>query len=122
MRIQSFRHNPTIYVELVGNALFNPFVLEYAPMETRYRHIIQRLFKVPELMQQARMQAARFSGSVEPRGSGGERRKYRPDRQDPSGASAGGSESRLRSRGSIGLGRTTRLQQVLEGRPISPDQ
>jgi uncharacterized protein (DUF885 family) len=53
-RIQSFRHNPTVYVELVGNALFNPFVLEYSPLETRYRHIIQRLFKVPELMQQAR--------------------------------------------------------------------
>jgi uncharacterized protein (DUF885 family) len=53
-RIQSFRHNPTVYVELVGNALFNPFVLEYAPLETRYRHIIQRLFKVPELMQQAK--------------------------------------------------------------------
>ena len=53
-RIHSFRHNPTVYVELVGNALFNPFVLEYAPLETRYRHIIQRLFKVPELMQQAR--------------------------------------------------------------------
>jgi uncharacterized protein (DUF885 family) len=54
-RIHSFRHNPTVYVELVGNALFNPFVLEYAPPETRFRHIIQRLFKVPELMQQARM-------------------------------------------------------------------
>ena len=54
-KIHSFRHNPTVYVELVGNALFNPFVLEYAPLETRYRHIIQRLFKVPELMQQARM-------------------------------------------------------------------
>ena len=54
-RIQSFRHNPTGYVELVGNALFNPFVLEYAPIETRYRHIIQRLFKVPELMQQAKL-------------------------------------------------------------------
>ena len=53
-RIQSVRHNPTVYVELVGNALFNPFVLEYAPIETRYRHIIQRLFKVPELMQQAK--------------------------------------------------------------------
>ncbi|HXA67046.1 MAG TPA: DUF885 domain-containing protein [Bryobacteraceae bacterium] len=53
-RIQSFRHNPTVYVELVGNALFNPFVLEYAPLETRYRHIIQRLFKIPELMQQAK--------------------------------------------------------------------
>jgi uncharacterized protein (DUF885 family) len=54
-KIHSFRHNPTVYVELVGNALFNPFVLEYAPLETRYRHIIQRLFKVPELMQHARM-------------------------------------------------------------------
>jgi len=29
--IRSYRHNPTIYVELTGNALFNPFVLEYAP-------------------------------------------------------------------------------------------
>ena len=54
-RIRSLRHNPTVYVELVGNALFNPFVLEYAPLETRYRHIIQRLFKVPELTRHARM-------------------------------------------------------------------
>ncbi len=53
-QIRSYRHNPTVYVELVGNALFNPFVLEYAPLETRYRHIIQRLFKVPALMEQAR--------------------------------------------------------------------
>jgi uncharacterized protein (DUF885 family) len=54
-QIRSYRHNPTVYVELVGNALFNPFVLEYAPLETRYRHIVQRLFKVPELIQHARM-------------------------------------------------------------------
>jgi uncharacterized protein (DUF885 family) len=54
-RIQSYRHNPTVYVELVGNSLFTPFVLEYAPIEMRYRHIIQRLSKVPALMQQARM-------------------------------------------------------------------
>jgi uncharacterized protein (DUF885 family) len=53
-RIHSFRHNPTGYVELVGNALFNPFVLEYAPLETRYRHIVQRLFKIAELMQHAK--------------------------------------------------------------------
>jgi uncharacterized protein (DUF885 family) len=53
-RIHSFRHNPTVYVELVGNALFNPFVLEFAPLETRYRDIIQRLFKIPELMQHAK--------------------------------------------------------------------
>lgn len=52
--IQSFRHNPTVYVELVGNAVFNPFVLEYAPLENRYRDIIQRLFKIPALMEQAR--------------------------------------------------------------------
>jgi uncharacterized protein (DUF885 family) len=54
-RIQSLRHNPTVYVELVGNALFNPFVLEYAPIETRYRHIVQRMFKIPALIEQARM-------------------------------------------------------------------
>src|SRR5215471_3259044 len=27
--IQSYRHNPTLYVELVGNALYTPFVLNY---------------------------------------------------------------------------------------------
>ena len=52
--IQSYRHNPTVYVELVGNALFNPFVLEYAPMETRYRDIISRLQAVPALVDQAK--------------------------------------------------------------------
>ena len=52
--IQGFRHNPTIYVELVGNALFNPFVLEYAPLDARYGHIIHRLSLVPALMEQAK--------------------------------------------------------------------
>ncbi|HTW66858.1 MAG TPA: DUF885 domain-containing protein [Bryobacteraceae bacterium] len=51
-QIQSYRHNPTVYVELVGNALFNPFVLNYAPLETRYRQIIERMEKIPALMQQ----------------------------------------------------------------------
>jgi uncharacterized protein (DUF885 family) len=57
-QIQSFRHNPTIYVELIGNALFTPFVLEYAPIETRYHHIIQRLFKIPGLVQNAKTMLA----------------------------------------------------------------
>jgi uncharacterized protein (DUF885 family) len=52
--IQSYRHNPTVYVELVGNALFSPFVLEYAPVESRYRDIIQRLAAIPALMDQAK--------------------------------------------------------------------
>ena len=57
-KIQSYRHNPTVYVELVGNALFNPFVLEYASLETRYRQIIQRLQKIPALMQQGQANLA----------------------------------------------------------------
>jgi len=53
-QIQSVRHNPTVYVELIGNALFNPFVLEYAPLDTRFHHIIQRLFKIPGFIQNAK--------------------------------------------------------------------
>jgi uncharacterized protein (DUF885 family) len=51
--IQSYRHNPTIYVELLGNGLYSPYVLQYAPAPERYRHIINRLNKVPELIRQA---------------------------------------------------------------------
>jgi len=54
-KIQSYKHNPTVYVELVGNALFNPFVLEYAPIDTRYHAIIARLKKVPALMDQGKL-------------------------------------------------------------------
>ncbi len=57
-KIQGYRHNPTIYVELVGNALFNPFVLEYAPLDRRYRAIVERLKKIPALMQQAKANLA----------------------------------------------------------------
>ena len=51
--IQGYRHNPTTYVELLGNALYSPYVLQYAPAPERYRHIINRLNKVPELVRQA---------------------------------------------------------------------
>ncbi len=51
--IQSYRHNPTTYVELLGNALYSPYVLHYAEATERYRHIINRLNKVPELIRQA---------------------------------------------------------------------
>ena len=51
--IQGYRHNPTSYVELLGNALYTPYVLQYAPALQRYRHIINRLNKVPELIRQA---------------------------------------------------------------------
>ena len=37
---QSYLHNPTLYVEMAGNALFTPLTLEYAPLDARIRHII----------------------------------------------------------------------------------
>ena len=52
--IQAYRHNPTVYVELAGNALYVPYVLNYAPKEQRFSHIIRRMEKLPTLMTQAR--------------------------------------------------------------------
>ncbi|HYR44820.1 MAG TPA: DUF885 domain-containing protein [Terriglobia bacterium] len=52
--IQGYKHNPTVYIELTGNALFVPYVLEYAPKDRRYQHIIRRLEKIPALFEQAR--------------------------------------------------------------------
>lgn len=52
--IQNYRHNPTLYVELIGNALYTPYILEYADKNQRYEHIIARLQAIPELLQQAR--------------------------------------------------------------------
>jgi uncharacterized protein (DUF885 family) len=53
-RLQSFRHNPTLYVELIGNGLFNPYVLNYAPVEKRFQDIVERLRGLPALVAQAR--------------------------------------------------------------------
>jgi uncharacterized protein (DUF885 family) len=52
--IQSFKHNPTVYVELVGSALFPPYMLNYAPIEQRFEHITHRLEKVPAFYEQAK--------------------------------------------------------------------
>jgi len=56
--IQNWRHNPTQYVELMGNALFEPYVLDYAPKEKRYKQIIARLRKIPNLIEQAKANLA----------------------------------------------------------------
>ena len=50
----TWRRSPTMYVELAGSAIFAPFVLEYAPLPDRMRHIIARLEKFPDLMRRAR--------------------------------------------------------------------
>ena len=51
--IHSGQHNPTTYVETLGNALFSPFVLEYAPLPARIEQIVARLRQVPRYLQQA---------------------------------------------------------------------
>jgi uncharacterized protein (DUF885 family) len=52
--IQTWRHNPTYYVELLGNALFSPYVLEYAPKEKRAQQIVSRVEKIPRFLDQAK--------------------------------------------------------------------
>jgi len=51
--VHSPLHAPQLYVETLGNALFSPFVLEYAPKPARLRSIIARLQKVPLFLDQA---------------------------------------------------------------------
>jgi uncharacterized protein (DUF885 family) len=54
--IQSYKHNPTVYVELAGNALFVPYILEYAPKDRRFQSIVKRIEKMPMLFEQAKAQ------------------------------------------------------------------
>ncbi|MCU1233333.1 MAG: hypothetical protein JWP63_1300 [Candidatus Solibacter sp.] len=51
--IHTSMHSPQSYVETLGNALFTPFVLEYAPKAERVKHIMARLQKVPLFLDQA---------------------------------------------------------------------
>lgn len=53
-KVRSHEHNPTMYVELIGQALYAPMMLEYAPAEVRYGHIIERLEKLPAFLDQAK--------------------------------------------------------------------
>src|SRR5260370_35532633 len=66
--IQSYRHNPTSYVELLGNGLYSPYVLQYAPAGERDRHIINRLTKIPERTPQAEANLHGPPELSEPRG------------------------------------------------------
>jgi uncharacterized protein (DUF885 family) len=53
-QIQSYKHNPTVYVEAYGNAMFSPFVLEYAPLPERIASIIARLRETPRYLEQVK--------------------------------------------------------------------
>lgn len=52
--IQSYKHQPQTYVELVGNALFLPLTQNYASKEVRVGHVISRIGQIPRLLDQAK--------------------------------------------------------------------
>jgi uncharacterized protein (DUF885 family) len=53
-RIQSYKHNPTGYVELLGSALFQPLTDDYAPQDVRLGHVLSRVTAIPRFLDQAR--------------------------------------------------------------------
>ena len=53
-RIQSYKHNPTGYVEFVGNALFLPMSQNYAASDVRMGHVLARIGEIPRAMHQAK--------------------------------------------------------------------
>ena len=54
--IQNYRHNPTVYVELLGGALFQPLTDEYAPKDVRLGHVLSRISQIPRFLGQAKEQ------------------------------------------------------------------
>lgn len=51
--IQSYKYNPTGYVELIGNAMFLPLTQEYASKEVRVGDVISRIGQIPRFIAQA---------------------------------------------------------------------
>jgi len=51
-RIQSYRHNPTVVVELIGNALFLPLTQNYTSHDVRVGHVLARVRQIPRLLGQ----------------------------------------------------------------------
>jgi uncharacterized protein (DUF885 family) len=52
--IQSYKHQPQIYVETVGNGLFLPLTQDYASKEVRVGHVISRIGQIPRFLDQAK--------------------------------------------------------------------
>ncbi len=54
--IQNYKHNPTVFVELLGNGLFLPMTQEYAPKDVRVGDVISRIGQIPRFLDQAKSQ------------------------------------------------------------------
>jgi len=50
--VQSYKHNPTVVVELIGNALFLPLTQNYAAHDVRVGHVLARVGQIPRLLAQ----------------------------------------------------------------------
>ena len=55
-KIQSYKHNPTIWVELIGNGLFLNMSQEYAPKEQRMADAVSRIAQIARFIGQAKQQ------------------------------------------------------------------
>jgi len=55
-KIQNYKHNPTVYVELLGNGLFLPLTQEYASQDVRVGDVISRMQQIPRFLDQAKSQ------------------------------------------------------------------
>lgn len=52
--IRSWERNPLFYTDVLGNALYIPYVQDYAPRNARFYHILKRLEKFRSRVEQAK--------------------------------------------------------------------
>lgn len=57
---RTWNRNPTLYVEAIGNALFAPYQLEYAPKPERFKQIVARMKLLPGFVEVAQQNLGRF--------------------------------------------------------------
>lgn len=53
--IQNYKHNPTVVVELIGSALFQPMTSDYAEKNVRLSHVMDRVEQIPRLLDQVKV-------------------------------------------------------------------
>jgi uncharacterized protein DUF885 len=55
-KVQTYKHNPTVWVELIGNGLFLNMSQEYAPKDVRMADAVSRITQIARFIGQARQQ------------------------------------------------------------------
>ena len=54
-QIKSYEHNPAIYSDVISNSLLQIAMFEYAPADSRLRHVISKEKQIPRLLDEARL-------------------------------------------------------------------